>query len=175
MHPIAYNPDPSSGFRGIPVTSCRTPVGLTPVNVRSLPFVDSRSPAAGAQLRELRGRVDPGEAEALALALEVQAAAVLIGRTRCARRMLIENGLADTVDFFHLDALSSAVALNVGFDVPLTDIASGVYRIFARSLRGVEAARARQVFRRFLDTTARVWSIGEKSSSTCHVARTTLS
>ena len=76
--------------------------------------------------------------------------------TRYARRMLIENGLADQVDFFHLDALSSALALNVDFDVLLTVIASGVYRIFASSLRGFEHARARQVFRRFLDTTARV-------------------
>lgn len=76
--------------------------------------------------------------------------------TRYARRMLIENGLADSVEFFHLDALSSAVALNVDFDLLLTVIASGIYRRFARALRGYERARARQIFRRFLDTTARV-------------------
>jgi hypothetical protein len=76
--------------------------------------------------------------------------------TRYARRMLIENGLANSIDFFHLDALSSAVALNVDFDVLLTVIASGIYRQLARVLRGYEHAHARQVFRRFLDTTARV-------------------
>lgn len=76
--------------------------------------------------------------------------------TRYARRMLIENGLADSVDFFHLDALSSAVALNVDFDVLLTVIGGGLYRLFARSLRGFERAHARQIFRRFLDTPARV-------------------
>ena len=76
--------------------------------------------------------------------------------TRYARRMLIENGLADAVDFFHLDALSSAVALNVDFDVLLTVLASGIYRLFARNLRGFEHAQARQIFRRFLDTSARV-------------------
>lgn len=76
--------------------------------------------------------------------------------TRYARRMLIENGLADSVDFFHLDALSSAVALNVDFDVLLTVIGQGIYRMFARQLRGYHRAQARQVFRRFLDTTARV-------------------
>ena len=76
--------------------------------------------------------------------------------TRYARRMLIENGIADCVDFFHLDALSSAVALNVDFDVLLTVIASAIYRVLARTLRGYELAHARQVFRRFLDTTARV-------------------
>jgi hypothetical protein len=76
--------------------------------------------------------------------------------TRYARRMLIENGLADSVDFFHLDSLSSAVALNVDFDVLLTVIASGIYRRFAATLRGYERARARQIFRRFLDITARI-------------------
>lgn len=76
--------------------------------------------------------------------------------TRYAKRMLIENGLADAVDFFHLDALSSAVALNVDFDVLVTVIASGIYRKFAKFLRGYERAHARQVFRRFLDTTARI-------------------
>jgi hypothetical protein len=76
--------------------------------------------------------------------------------TRYAQRMLIENGLADAVGFFHLDALSSAVALNVDFDVLLTVIASGIYRRFAKSLRGYERAQARQIFRRFLDSTARV-------------------
>jgi hypothetical protein len=76
--------------------------------------------------------------------------------TRYAQRMLIENGLADAVGFFHLDALSSAVALNVDFDVLLTVVASGIYRRFAKSLRGYERAQARQIFRRFLDSTARV-------------------
>lgn len=76
--------------------------------------------------------------------------------TRYARRMLIENGLADCVDFFHLDALSSAVALNVDFDVLMTLIGSAVYRQFAQKLRGYEHAHARQIFRHFLDTTARI-------------------
>jgi hypothetical protein len=76
--------------------------------------------------------------------------------TRYAKRMLIENGLADAIDFFHLDALSSAVALNVDFDVLLTVIGSGIYRMFAKALHGYERAQAHQVFRRFLDTSARV-------------------
>jgi transposase len=75
---------------------------------------------------------------------------------RYAKRMLIENGLADAIDFFHLDSLSSAVALNVDFDVLLTVIASGIYRMFATKIHGFEKAQARQLFRRFLDSTARV-------------------
>jgi hypothetical protein len=76
--------------------------------------------------------------------------------TRYAKRMLIENGLSDAVGFFHLDALSSAVALNVDFDVLLTVIASAIYRMLAKRLHGYEHAQPRQIFRRFLDTSARV-------------------
>jgi len=76
--------------------------------------------------------------------------------TRYAQRMLIENHLADAVDFFHLDALSSAVALKVDFDVALTEIASGLYRLLARQLTGYETAKARQIHRHFLDTPAQI-------------------
>jgi len=76
--------------------------------------------------------------------------------TRYARRMLIENSLADSVDFFHLDALSSAIRIKVDFDVALTEMASGLYRCLARGLSGYETAKARQIFRHFLDTPAQI-------------------
>ncbi|MBI2525835.1 MAG: hypothetical protein HYV93_07605 [Candidatus Rokubacteria bacterium] len=75
---------------------------------------------------------------------------------RSARRMLIENGLADAVNFLHLDALSSAVALNVSFDVLLTTMATGLYRLLALKLRGFERAQPRQIWRRFLKSPAQV-------------------
>jgi hypothetical protein len=75
---------------------------------------------------------------------------------RYARRMLIENGLADAVNFLHLDALSSAVALNVSFDVLLTTMATGLYRLLALKLRGFERAQPRQIWRRFLKSPAHV-------------------
>ena len=75
---------------------------------------------------------------------------------RYARRMLIENGLADAVNFLHLDALSSAVALNVSFDVLLTTLATGLYRLLARKLRGFERAQPRQIWRRFLKSPAQL-------------------
>jgi hypothetical protein len=37
--------------------------------------------------------------------------------THSAQRMLIENGIAEAVPFFHLDALSSMVGLKVDFDL----------------------------------------------------------
>jgi len=76
--------------------------------------------------------------------------------TRYARRMLIENGLADAVHFFHLDSLSSAVALKVDFDVLLTVMASALYRLLARKLKGYDRATSGQIFRRFLHAPAQI-------------------
>jgi hypothetical protein len=74
--------------------------------------------------------------------------------TRYAQRMLIENALSDAVRFFHLNALSSAVALKVDFDLALLVVASGLYRRFADRMRGYADAQARQVFRDLLDLPA---------------------
>jgi transposase len=76
--------------------------------------------------------------------------------TRYARRMLIENSLSDAVRFFHMDALSSAVGLKVDFDMALLVIASGLYRLVARRMRGYADAHARQIFRDLLDLPAEI-------------------
>ncbi len=76
--------------------------------------------------------------------------------TRYARRMLIENSLSDAVRFFHMDALSSAVGLKVDFDMALLVIASGLYRLLARQMRGYAEAQARQIFRDLVDLPAQV-------------------
>ena len=76
--------------------------------------------------------------------------------TRYAKRMLIENALADAVRFFHIDALSSSVGFKVDFDMALLVLASGLYRLMARRMRGYDDAQARQIFRDLIDMTADV-------------------
>jgi hypothetical protein len=76
--------------------------------------------------------------------------------TRYAHRMLIENSLSDAVRFFHIDALSSTVGLKVDFDMALLVIASGLYRLLARRMRGYADAQARQIFRDLVDLPADV-------------------
>ena len=51
--------------------------------------------------------------------------------TRYAQRMLIENGISEAIQFFHLDALSSMVGLKVDFDLQITLMASTLYRLMA--------------------------------------------
>jgi len=76
---------------------------------------------------------------------------------RYAQRMIIENGIADGIDFFHMDALSSAVAMKVNCDLQLTLMASSLYRLFgARIGNGYERAKSRHLFRDFIAATAQV-------------------
>lgn len=80
-------------------------------------------------------------------------AALLIDRY--ARRMVIENTIADAVDFFHMDALSAAVPMKIDVDLQLTLMASALYRILGRRVGGgLQSAKARTIFRMLVRSTA---------------------
>jgi hypothetical protein len=84
-----------------------------------------------------------------------RSAGKLIGRY--AQRMLIENNIADGIDFFHMDALSSAVAMKVNCDLQLTLMASSLYRLLAAKIaQGYETAKSRHLFRDFVQATATI-------------------
>jgi len=77
--------------------------------------------------------------------------------TRYAQRMLIENGISEAIQFFHLDALSSMVGLKVDFDLQITLMASSLYRLMAAKIgREYERAQAKKIFRNLLDVSATV-------------------
>lgn len=81
--------------------------------------------------------------------------ATLIGRY--AERMIIENGIADGIDFFHMDALSSTVPMKVNCDLQLTLMASSLYRLLgARIGNGYQRAKSRHLFRDFVNATAHI-------------------
>lgn len=74
-----------------------------------------------------------------------------------AKRMLIENSIADGVDFFHMDALSSAVAMKVNCDLQLTLMGSSLYRLLGAQLgSGYTTAESRHIYRDFIQASARV-------------------
>jgi hypothetical protein len=77
--------------------------------------------------------------------------------TRYAQRMLIENGISEAVQFFHIDSLSSMVGLNVDFDLQLTLMASGLYRLMADKIgKEYQRSQAKKIFRNLLDVSAHV-------------------
>lgn len=76
---------------------------------------------------------------------------------RYAQRMIIENGISDGIDFFHMDALSSAVAMKVNCDLQLTLMGSSLYRLLGAKIgNGYAAAESRHIFRDFVKATATV-------------------
>ena len=76
---------------------------------------------------------------------------------RYAQRMIIENAIEDGIDFFHMDALSSAVAMKVDCDLQLTLMASSLYRLLGSQIgEGYERAKSRKIFRDLVDATAGV-------------------
>ncbi|MHB8986838.1 MAG: hypothetical protein ACYC38_13075 [Eubacteriales bacterium] len=77
--------------------------------------------------------------------------------TRYAQRMLIENGIADAINFFHIDSLSSMVGLKVDFDLQLTLMAASLYRIMAQRIgREYRRATAKTLFRKLFDVSGQV-------------------
>jgi hypothetical protein len=77
--------------------------------------------------------------------------------TRYAQRMLIENGISEAVQFFHIDALSSMVGMKVDFDMQLTLMASSLYRMMAQRIgREYSHSQAKTVFRNLLDLSGKV-------------------
>ncbi|MGH9891580.1 MAG: hypothetical protein ACREA0_06285 [bacterium] len=79
----------------------------------------------------------------------------LVGRY--AGRMLVENGIADGIDFFHMDALSSAVAMKVDCDLQLSLMASTLYRLLGRRVgNGYATAASRHIFQDLVHASANV-------------------
>ena len=122
-----------------------------------------RTPRIFEQRVDLAGRefrqvfiLDLGHEEPTILLTNQHTTAVETLIVRYAHRMLIENTLSDAVRFFHMNALSSAVGLKVDFDLALLVVASGLYRLLARRMRGYADAQARQIFRDLLDMPAQV-------------------
>ncbi|MGH9258343.1 MAG: hypothetical protein ACRD08_00365 [Acidimicrobiales bacterium] len=75
---------------------------------------------------------------------------------RYAQRMTIEQRLAEQIRSFHLDALSSAVALNVDLDTTLTVWAQAAYDALRRRLPGYATATPDTLWRRFVSTSGQV-------------------
>lgn len=75
---------------------------------------------------------------------------------RYAKRMAIEQRLAEAIRSFHLDAPSSAVALNVDLDATLTVWAHATYDLLRRQLAGYEHATPDTIWCRFVSTRGRL-------------------
>jgi transposase len=121
-------------------------------------ILDSRITLSGYQgpIRQLTVTDLGHEEPTLLLTNQLTASpAKLIGRY--AQRMIIENSIEDGIDFFHMDALSSAVAMKVNCDMQLTLMASSLYRLLGQRVgNGYETAKSRHIFRDLVNGSAHV-------------------
>ena len=68
-----------------------------------------------------------------------------------------QSTIAETIDSFQMDALSTAVPMRINTDLQLTLMASGLYRLLASRIgNGQNSARARTLFRSFIDATVTI-------------------
>jgi transposase len=80
---------------------------------------------------------------------------------RHARRMTIEQRLAEIIRAFHADALSSAVNLNVDLDIVLCVLAQALTAALRQRLPGYAAVTPDTLQRRFLDTPGQIINHGD--------------
>lgn len=145
------NRTPMSAWRRIELESSSRAYKTPRVLDRRMTLKDYHGPLRQLTIAEL-GHEEP----TLLLTNQMtRSASNLIGRY--AQRMLIENNIEDGIDFFHMDALSSAVAMKVNCDLQLTLMASSLYRLLASRIgNGYEAAKSRHLFRDFIDASASI-------------------
>lgn len=124
---------------------------------KEISYVDQRVTLAGheGELRQVAVRGLGREQPTLFLAnnFEVTPRELVMNY---ARRNGIEDGLGTSVNFFHLDCLSSEVRLNVDLDAVLTVLANGCYRWLATRLHGFDKAHPKRVYRKFVETSGAV-------------------
>ena len=80
---------------------------------------------------------------------------------RYARRMTIEQRLAEIIRAFHADALSSAVNLNVDLDIVLCVLAQALTAALRQRLPGYASVTPDTLQRRFLDTPGEIINRGD--------------
>jgi hypothetical protein len=142
---------PASAWRQVRLRNVTRAFSTPKVLDQKVPLRDYDAPIRQLSIRDL-GHDKP----TILLTNQTQpSSATLI--ERYAHRMLIENGIADGIDFFHMDALSSAVAMKVNCDLQLTLMASSLYRLLGSELgKEYQRAKSRHIFRDFIDATASV-------------------
>ena len=75
--------------------------------------------------------------------------------------MVIENGISEAVQQFHMDALSAALLMKVDVDLNLTVMATGLYRLLAERIgQDCQRREAATLFQKFVKASAEI-SIGE--------------
>ena len=67
-----------------------------------------------------------------------------------ARRWLVEKGISEQIDFFHLNRVSSSMVIKVDFDLVMTILTHNIYRLFASFLDRYANFSNERIFEKFI-------------------------
>ena len=71
-----------------------------------------------------------------------------------AKRWLIEQGISEQIEFYHLNRLNSAIVVKVDFDLTMSILADTVYKLFAAQIPGFENIKSEKIYRLFINNYA---------------------
>ena len=72
------------------------------------------------------------------------------------RRWLVEKGIAQQIDFFHLNRVSSSMVIKVDFDLVMSILAHNLYRLFAMSLDRYQHMSDERIYEKFIDNSGEI-------------------
>jgi len=67
-----------------------------------------------------------------------------------ARRWLVEKGISEQIDFFHLNRVSSSMVIKVDFDLVMTILVHNIYRLFASFLDRYKNLSNERIYEKFI-------------------------
>lgn len=72
------------------------------------------------------------------------------------RRWLVEKGIAEQTDFFHLNRVSSSMVIKVDFDLVMSILAHNLYRLMALSSGRYQHFSDERIFEMFIDNSGEI-------------------
>lgn len=68
-----------------------------------------------------------------------------------AHRWLVEQAIAEHIEFYHLNRLNSSIVVKVDFDLTISLLADAVYKLFCAQIPGFENCKADKIYRAFIE------------------------
>ncbi len=91
-----------------------------------------------------------------------------------ARRWLVEKGISEQIEFFHLNKLSSSMVIKVDFDLTMTILAHNIYRLLALEFGRYSSMSDQGIYEKFIANNGTITIEGEnitiamKKKGSCH-------
>ena len=73
-----------------------------------------------------------------------------------AKRWIVEKGISEQIDFFHLNRISSSMVIKVDFDFAMTILANNLYRLLAMELDRYSHFTSERIFEKFITNTGNI-------------------